>query len=144
MHRAVRIVIDAVLVVIFAALGRASHAEGLDLEGLTRTAMPFLGAALLVWIFIVLTNRRFTPLREGLVVWAATVALGMLFRLMVGDGTDPAFVAVATGVLAAFLIGWRAIWWLVTRRRPGARRDDPRAASRSGNPAVRDRARRAR
>ena len=141
MHRAVRIIIDLALVVVFAAIGRASHAEALDAAGLLRTAMPFVGAALLVWIVIVLTNRKFPALREGLVVWACTLVLGMVFRVMVGDGIQVAFVAVAALVLALFLIGWRAIWWFATRRRPGAH-NTPKDASRSGNPAIRDRARR--
>lgn len=143
MDRAIRIIVDLVLVVAFAAIGRASHAEALGLDGLARTAAPFVGALLLIWIFLVLTNRRFVPLREGLVVWAVTLGLGMIFRIMVGDGVQPAFVAVAAVVLAAFLVGWRAVWWLVRRRRGaaagGARRKD---ASRSGNPAVRDRGKR--
>lgn len=142
MHRAVRIIIDLVLVVVFAAIGRASHAEALDAGGLARTAMPFVGAALLVWIFIVLTNRTFPPLREGLVVWGATLVLGMVFRMMVGDGVQAAFVAVAAAVLAAFLLGWRAIWWFATRNRRSARRSGRPDPSRSGNPAVRDRTRR--
>lgn len=142
MHRAVRIIIDVALVVAFAATGRASHNEDLGLEGLARTAMPFLGGTLLVWIFFVLTNRALTPLREGLAVWGSTLFLGMVFRLMVGDGTDPAFVAVAALVLAAFLIGWRMVWWLATRGRSGARTDPQRRAARSGNPAVRDQGRR--
>lgn len=142
MHRAFRVVIDLVLVVAFAALGRASHQEALDPAGMARTAVPFLGGTLLVWIFLVLTNRRFTPLREGTVVWASTLVLGLLFRVMVGDGAQPAFVAVTAAVLAAFLIGWRALWWLATRGRGGpARRADP---GRSGNPAVREQARRKR
>lgn len=141
MHRAVRIIIDIALVVVFAAIGRASHAEALDAAGLLRTAMPFVGAALLVWIVIVLTNRKFPALREGLVVWACTLVLGMVFRVMVGDGIQVAFVAVAALVLALFLIGWRAIWWFATRGRPGAH-NTSKDASRSGNPAIRDRARR--
>lgn len=142
MDRAARIVIDLVLVVIFAIIGRASHAEALDFEGVTRTALPFLGGTLLVWIFLILTNRRLHPLREGAVVWAATLVLGMVFRVLVGDGVQIAFVIVAAIFLALFLIGWRALRSAITRTRGGTRGADPkRDAARSGNPAVRDKGR---
>lgn len=143
MHRVVRILIDLVLVGVFAAIGRASHAEALTGDGVLRTALPFVGGTLLVWIWFVLKRQQFTPLREGVFVWAATLVLGMVFRVLIGDGTAPAFIAVAGATLALFLIGWRAVWWLATRRRPVARAR-AKNASRSGNPAVRDRARRER
>lgn len=142
MHRAIRIIIDVALVIAFAAWGRASHNEALDLDGITRTAAPFVGAALLYWIFSILTNRQMTKLREGVTVWATTLALGMVFRLMVGDGVQIAFVLVAAATLALFLIGWRLIWWFATKKAAVSPSAPKRDASRSGNPAVRDEARR--
>lgn len=143
MHRALRILIDVALVVTFAALGRASHAESLDLGGIARTAAPFLGGLLLCWIYLILKGVNLPPLREGLATWITTLALGMVFRLMVGDGVQIAFVLVAAATLGLFLVGWRGLWWLATRKR-AVERARHKDASRSGNPAVRDEARRRR
>ncbi len=44
---------------------------------------------------------------------ACTVALGMIVRVITGEGTAPSFVIVATSVLAALLLGWRLLARLV-------------------------------
>lgn len=138
MGRIAAILLDLVLVVVFVVIGRATHAEALDLEGVQRTALPFLAGTLMAWIGFLLKRHSGLTLVNGVFVWAMTLVLGVLFRLLLGDTADPAFVIVAALVLAAFLIGWRAILWLVRRNRPGApgaKRRDPR---RSGNPARRN------
>src|SRR5690606_31728477 len=73
------IVADVVAVVVFAAIGRMSHARPDDLLGLLGTAAPFLVALVAVWAAPVV---RANPvgLRAGLVVWGGTVALGLLLR----------------------------------------------------------------
>lgn len=154
MKRLLALGIDAVLVVVFAALGRASHAEPLALDGLTRTAMPFLGGLLIAWIVLARLGANGFALRDGVVAWALTVAMGMILRLMIGDTAAWSFVLVAAAVLAAFLLGWRLVLLLVARYAPGgadlsmALTGSPRPTStrrgapvknprRSGNPAVR-------
>lgn len=58
--------------------------------------------------------------RAGLPVWIGTVALGMVFRMLSGQGTALPFIFVATGTLALFLVCWRGIPalvnWLRARR----------------------------
>ena len=54
-------------------------------------------------------------LATGVPVWASTVVGGMLFRRIVDEGTAASFVVVATVVLGALLLGWRAA---ANRRRP--------------------------
>ena len=117
MNRTVAIVLDMVLVVALAALGRASHAEALDVAGLSRTALPFLAGALLAWITLIMRRGDGTTLSSGVFVWAITLIGGMVFRILIGDTTAVAFVIVAAITLAVFLIGWRAIAWLIGRRR---------------------------
>jgi membrane protein implicated in regulation of membrane protease activity len=46
----------------------------------------------------------------------AAVVLGMLLRRLTGDGTAWPFVVVATVVLAALLLGWRAAVRVVRSR----------------------------
>ncbi|SDT68533.1 DUF3054 domain-containing protein [Jiangella sp. DSM 45060] len=54
-------------------------------------------------------RRHPASLATGVTVWMATVAVGMLLRAASGQGTAPSFVAVATLVLGAFLVGWRVV-----------------------------------
>ncbi|HYN29173.1 MAG TPA: DUF3054 domain-containing protein [Dermatophilaceae bacterium] len=102
--------LDAVLVVVFAAVGRRSHAEGLDLAGTARTAAPFLAGAVAGWAVALLTlGSGPRSLVFGLVVVVATVVIGMLLRVVLGDGTAPSFVVVATTFLTVALLGWRLV-----------------------------------
>ena len=111
---------DAACVVAFAAIGRRSHAEGLDLLGVATTAWPFLAGAAVgmlagrIW-------RDPASLRSGVPVWLGTVAVGMLLRAATGGGVQLSFVLVAATVLAVFLLGWRLLARLLVRARPAAR-----------------------
>lgn len=121
MPRLLAIALDVAAVFAFAAIGRASHAEASDPEGVARTAAPFLLAALMAWVFLVMKQPTQSLWRQGLLVWGATVVGGMLFRAMLGEGVQPAFVAVTAIALAAGLFAWRAVAVWVLRRagRPG-------------------------
>jgi hypothetical protein len=102
--------LDAVLVVVFAAVGRRSHAEGLDVEGIARTAAPFLVGAAVGWVLALLTlDSGPRSLVFGAVVVTGTVVVGMLLRAVLGQGTAVSFVGVATAVLAVLLLGWRLL-----------------------------------
>lgn len=116
MPRWAMVVVDAVLVVVFAALGRSSHAEMLDAAGLLRTAGPFLVGLGVGWLALALTRRPGGSVVDGAVLWLATLAGGMLVRRLLGDGTAVAFVVVAASVLGLFLIGWRGGAALLGRR----------------------------
>ncbi len=116
MNTLLAILLDLVAVFVFAALGRTSHAEALDAAGVVRTASPFVLGALMGWV--VLLMRRFTNhlLKQGLFVLAATVLLGMFFRLMLNEGVQPSFVLVATLALGVLMLGWRLLATLILRR----------------------------
>lgn len=108
--------LDAAFVVVFAAIGRASHAEDV-LGGLAVTAWPFLVALAAGWAVALAWRAPAAPLRTGIPVWALTVVGGMLLRAVSGQGVQVAFVIVASLVLGLFLIGWRAVALLVRRAR---------------------------
>lgn len=117
------LLIDVALVLLFAAVGRGSHGESV-LGGLAGTAWPFLlglGVGWLVALAVGRTGRRgFDPRRlvpEGLLIWAGAVVVGMLARVVAGQGTAPSFIVVAGVVLAVFLLGWRLLAAVVARRR---------------------------
>ncbi len=110
MSSLVAAVLDAVLVIVFSAVGRRSHAEGLTVGGVAQTAWPFLTGALAGWLAASLAlSAPPRSLTFGAVVVGATVVVGMLLRVATGAGTALSFVAVATTVLAVLLLGWRLI-----------------------------------
>lgn len=114
------LIIDVVLVVVFAAIGRATH-DGDVLgpfgSGLATTAWPFVVALLVGWLATRAWRRPVAVVKTGLPVWAITVALGMVLRALSGQGVAVAFVIVATITLALLLLGWRGISRLAMRSR---------------------------
>ncbi|OZD55732.1 hypothetical protein CH252_07775 [Rhodococcus sp. 06-1477-1B] len=115
---ALALLLDVVLVVVFAAIGRATH-DGDVLgpfgSGLATTAWPFVAALLIGWLVTRAWRRPSAVVRTGLPVWAITVALGMVLRGLSGQGIAVAFVIVATLTLALLLLGWRGIARLASR-----------------------------
>ncbi|WP_435742850.1 DUF3054 domain-containing protein [Microbacterium sp. PMB16] len=112
------VIVDALFVLIFAAIGRASHQES-PAEFLL-TAWPFLIALVVGHLLAALLPgrpRRPWSLAWGALVWVVTVAGGMLVRVLSGDTAEVPFIIVATLVLGVFLVGWRAIAALLRRRR---------------------------
>ena len=111
-------VLDVCCVLIFVIIGRASHTKGESLAGIASTSWPFLAGLGLGWLAARGWRRPLAIRPEGLVIWLCTVALGMLFRVVSGQGTAVAFIAVALAFLALFLLGWR----LLARLAPLAQR----------------------
>ena len=101
--------VDVLAVVAFATAGRRNHAEGLDVAGVLGTAGPFLVAGAAGWAVTRAWRRPAAVVPTGLVVWGVTLVGGMLLRRLVGEGTAPAFVVVATLVLGGLLLGWRVL-----------------------------------
>ena len=114
--------LDVVLVIVFAAVGRASHDEANPVVGALLTAWPFLVGTVVGWT-VVRALRKAWPLEvgPGITVWFSTLLIGMVLRQATGHGTAVSFVLVAAVVLAFFLIGWRALAaQLLRRARPSA------------------------
>ncbi|MEO7070849.1 MAG: DUF3054 domain-containing protein [Nostocoides sp.] len=107
--------LDAVAVLIFAAIGRVSHDEGFTLSGVVDTAFPFLGGVLIGWAVIEWRKWEALGWRAALGVLVPALVVGMIGRRLLGDGTAPAFVAVATVVLAVLFLGWRLAVRLIRR-----------------------------
>jgi hypothetical protein len=107
---------DVASIVVFVAIGRASHAEGVTLGGLADTAWPFLAALAVVWIMLRVWRAPVAVVWTGLGLWAVTVIAGLLLRVVSGEGAAPGFVIVTTVMLAVFLLGWRLAASAVARR----------------------------
>ena len=107
-HTTIALLADIVCVIVFCAIGRRSHAEGLTLAGIARTAWPFLAGAAVGWLLIGHRRRPFTVIPTGLVVWMCTVVVGMLLRSATSAGVATSFVVVASISTAVLLLGWRS------------------------------------
>ncbi len=101
--------LDLLLVLVFAALGRRSHEHGVTLAGVAETAWPFIAGAATGWLLAGVIRLEPMSAPFGAVVVAGAVIVGMLLRQVTGAGTAWSFVLVATLVLSALLIGWRLI-----------------------------------
>lgn len=111
--------IDIIVTVVFAAIGRRNHGESSAVVGIAQTAWPFVLGALVGWVILVLTKRAHagTTLSSGVIVWLATVIVGMLVRQASGQGTALPFIIVALIFNAVCMLGWRGVDALVTKRR---------------------------
>ena len=114
MSRLVPLLLDAAFVLLFATVGRRSHAEGVTVSGVLHTAWPFLVGTAAGWLLAsVALEAGPRSLTFGAVVVVATVAVGMLLRAVASEGVAPSFVVVATVVVTVLLLGWRLLARLV-------------------------------
>lgn len=110
---------DVGAVLVFAAMGRRSHTEGVSVGGVLHTAWPFLTGAVVGWLATRAWRRPAVVAPVGVVTWVCAVAGGLLLRRLTGNGTAWPFVVVATLVLAALLLGWRAVAHVARRQGAG-------------------------
>jgi hypothetical protein len=108
--------LDVLVVLVFVAIGRSTHHHVASVGGLASTTWPF-GVGLLVgWAGVLVRGRSGSSLASGVVVWLATVTMGMVLRVISGQGTAVAFIAVALGFLGAFMLGARLVVNALRRR----------------------------
>jgi FtsH-binding integral membrane protein len=109
------VLLDVCCVLVFVVIGRASHTEGETLAGIVSTGWPFLCGLAAGWVVSRAWRYPFALRPAGLPVWLVTVALGMVLRVVSGQGIAAAFVVVALAFLGLFLLGWRLLARLVSR-----------------------------
>jgi len=109
------LVTDVIGVLVFCAVGRRSHDEGLDIAGVATTAWPFLTGTAIGWLASRAWQRPTAVVPTGVVVWLCTVTVGMLLRKASSAGVAASFVLVAASVTAILLLGWRAAVGLTAR-----------------------------
>jgi hypothetical protein len=105
----VAVLLDVVCVLVFVIIGRGSHARGESVGGIASTAWPFLCGLGAGWLASRAWRRPLTLLPAGIAAWLCTVALGMVLRVVSGQGTAVAFIIVALAFLGLFLLGWRLL-----------------------------------
>ncbi len=101
--------IDFICVLVFVAIGRHTHKDGNSLDGIFTTMWPFTVGLLSGWLFVGRTNCSVTTKSSGLRIALFTVVIGMILRVISGQGTAVSFIIVAFAFLSFFLIGWRAL-----------------------------------
>src|SRR5947209_19856691 len=89
------VVLDCCCVLVFVAIGRASHTKGESLAGIASTAWPFLAGLAGGWLAARAWRRPYLLWPAGVGAWLGAVALGMVLRVVSGQGTAIAFVVVA-------------------------------------------------
>jgi hypothetical protein len=100
---------DALFVLLFAAVGRASHGEGVTAEGVWAVAWPFLLGLAAGWAIAGTRHPWPTGRRGSAVVWLSTAGLGLVARVLTGGGFAWSFGLVTFVVLGVFLLGWRLL-----------------------------------
>ncbi|MBU3706766.1 MAG: DUF3054 domain-containing protein [Mycobacterium sp.] len=99
---------DIACLVVFATIGRRTHAEGLSLVGIADTAWPFVAGAAVGWLLVRGWRRPTAIAPTGVTVWVCTVVVAMVLRRVTGEGTALSFVVVASLVTGTLMLGWRA------------------------------------
>jgi hypothetical protein len=100
--------VDVLAVLVFAAIGRRSHEEGLAIVGIVEVAAPFLVGAL-VGALAIRSWRDPLALRTGLAVWVGAVVVGLALRAALLGRLPVSFAIVATVSLAVLVLGWRGV-----------------------------------
>ena len=111
----VAVLVDVCCVLIFVVIGRASHTQGETIAGIASTSWPFLCGLAAGWAASRAWRRPLAIRPSGLAVWLCTVVLGMILRVVSGQGTAVAFIVVALAFLGLFLLGWRLLGRFLAR-----------------------------
>ena len=113
-------IVDVGCVLLFVLIGRRNHDEGEALVEVLRTLAPFLIGLTAGWALLARTARHGVARQSGVILWAATVVVGLVLRRVAFDrGTAFSFVVVATVFLGVFLVGWRLLVARFTSWGPG-------------------------
>jgi Protein of unknown function (DUF3054) len=115
---------DLACVLLFVVIGRANHHDAGGLAGLWDTAWPFATGTAAGLLATRYWRRPTSLVPVGVGVWLCTVAIGMLLRVIAGQGTAFAFILVALAFLGLFQLGWRVAvsrtaWAWARARIPG-------------------------
>jgi hypothetical protein len=112
---------DVIVVLVFVAIGRSVHDHGVKVAGMVSTSWPFLAGLALAWVAAARWHRAGTGVVDGAVICFITVTIGMVLRVLAGQGTAVAFILVALCFLGACMLGWRILLSRLKRQRSVSR-----------------------
>ena len=101
--------LDSCGVLVFVVLGRLAHNHDDAVAGVWHTAWPFLAGLAIGLLAVRGWRRPLAIVPAGLGSWLGAAGAGMAIRVLAGQGTAVAFIVVALGFLALFLLGWRLV-----------------------------------
>ena len=73
------------------------------------TSWPFALGLAVAWAMMAKRSRTGLGLKDGAILVIATVTLGMVARVVAGQGTALAFILVALAFLGLEMEGWRLL-----------------------------------
>lgn len=112
---------DVASVLVFVAIGRSVHGHGDAIAGIVSTAWPFLTGLVAGWAASRAWRSPARLVPAGVAAWLGAAALGMVVRVLAGQGTKFPFILVTLGFLGATMLGWRAVARAVGRAVASAR-----------------------
>jgi hypothetical protein len=105
--RRLYVFLDLLIVLVFVGIGRSVHDHGVNLVGMLSTAWPFVVGLTCGWLVVAKQHHSGARLSDGVTVCLVTVTVGMILRVISGQGTALAFILVALGFLGALMLVWR-------------------------------------
>ncbi len=108
---------DLFVLLLFVAIGRSAHDHGVQLSGILSTLWPFAAGLVVGWLVVISRSEMGGSLRGGIFVCFSTVSIGMILRVVTGQGTAVAFIFVSLGFIGALMLGWRISVAVLSRRR---------------------------
>jgi hypothetical protein len=112
---AVGVGLDLLAILIFVAIGRSVHQHGESISGLASTTWPFGVGLAMAWVTALAVHRTPSRPRVGVGITGVTVTVGMVLRVLAGQGTAFAFVVVALVFLGAEMALWRVAGTVINR-----------------------------
>src|ERR1700761_8535390 len=100
---------DVACVLLFVIIGRANHGHGEAVGGVASTAWAVPGRLAGGWLVARAWRQPVRLWPSGVTAWLGTVTVGMLLRVVAGQGTAVSFIIVALCFLGLFLLGWRLL-----------------------------------
>jgi len=101
--------LDVCCVLAFVTIGRHAHHNADSLAGIWQTAWPFLAGLAVGLAAVRYWRHPLSVAPAGIGAWLGAAGAGMVIRVLAGQGTAPAFIAVTIAFLGLFLLGWRVL-----------------------------------
>lgn len=107
---------DAIVLVIFSAIGRTNHGEELDIIGLLKTAAPFVISWLTLSPFLGAFSREATSSKLSIPVriippWFVSISVALTVRGILKEAFPPTpFIIVSMTATYVLLVIWREIY----------------------------------
>lgn len=109
-------VLDVCCVLLFVSIGRHTHHNGDSLSGIWHTSWPFLAGLAVGLVLARAWRKPLSIMPTGIAAWLGAAGVGMLIRVLAGQGTALAFIGVTLAFLALFVLGWRVAARIVSTR----------------------------